>query len=125
MAGRSGRGEGPAAWLAATGFLVCCLVAATPLAFPPRPGRPVAAVFPPWWDARRALAATALARAVTVRAGAWPSLVVAADAPPPYDAPRPAGAGAPTLGERLRAAGAWLILDPQSLRGCSLLPEPS
>ncbi len=123
MAGRSGRGEGPAAWLAATGFLACSLAAATPLAFPPRPGRPVAAVFPPWWDARDVLAATVLAQAVTVRDGAWPSLVVAVDALPPDDAPRPAGA-APALGERLRAAGAWLILDPQSLRGCSLLPDP-
>ena len=125
MTGRSGRGEGPAAWLAATGFLVCSLVAATPLAFPPRPDRPVAAVFPPWWDARDVLAATVLARAVMVRAGAWPSLVVAADTPPPDDAPSPAGVAAPALGERLRAAGAWLVLDPQSLRGCSLLPEPS
>lgn len=125
MAGRSGRGEGPAAWLAAAGFLACGLVATAPLAFPPRPGGPVAAVFPPWWSARRALAATVLAQAVMVRAGAWPALVVAADASPRPDAPAPAdAAGAPGLGERLRAAGAWLILDPQSLRGCSLLPEP-
>jgi len=119
MAGRSGRGEGPAAWLAATGFLACGLVAVAPLAFPPHPDGPVAAVFPPWWDAQRALAATVLAQAVMVRAGAWPALVVAADASPAGAA---GDAGAPGLGERLRAAGAWLILDPRSLRGCSLLP---
>lgn len=117
MASEPGRGEGPAAWLMAAGFLACGLVAVAPLALPPRPGGPVAALFPPWWDASRAFRATVLAQAVMVRAGAWPALVVAADAPDV------AGAGGPGLGERLQAAGAWLILDPQSLRGCSLLSE--
>ncbi len=124
MANVSGRGEGPAAWLTATGFLACALMATAPLAFAPRPGGPVAAVFPPWWDARRSFEATALAQAVMVRAGAWPAVVVAADALPGGDGPPGAGAArVPGLGERLRAAGAWLILDPRSLGGCSVLPE--
>ena len=123
MASVPGRGEGPAAWLMATGFLACGVVATAPLAFAPRPGGPVAAVFPPWWDARRAFEATVLAQAVMVRAGAWPAVVVAADALPAGDGPPGAGAvRVPGLGERLRAAGAWLILDPRSLGGCSVLP---
>lgn len=127
-----GRGEGPAAWLAAAVFLACGVAATAPLAFPPRPGRPVAALFPPWWDTQRVFAATVLAQAMMVRAGTWPALVVAADAPPVPDAPSlPDGShiagvpGVPGLGDRLRAAGAWLILDPQSFRGCSLLSGPS
>lgn len=124
MASEPGRGEGPAAWLAATCFLACGLVATAPLALAPRPGGPVAALFPPWWDASRAFEATVLAQAVMVRAGAWPALVVAADALSARDGSPGAGvARAPALGERLRAAGAWLILDPRSLVGCSLLPE--
>ena len=125
------RGEGPAAWLAAAGFLACGVVATSPLALSPRPGGPVAALFPPWWDASRAFEATVRAHAVMVRAGAWPALVVAADAVPQPVDPGVAGGvsdagvhGVPGLGARLRAAGAWLILDPQSLRGCSLLPGP-
>ncbi len=119
MASETGRGcgEGPAAWLAAAGLLACAAVATAPLAFAPRPGRPVAALFPPWWDASRALEATVLAQAVMVRAGAWPALVVAVDA---ADVSR--AGGRPGLGARLRAAGAWLILDPRSLGGCFLLP---
>ena len=110
--------------LAAAGFLACGLAATAPLAFAPRPGGPMAAVFPPWWDARRSFEATALAQAVMVRAGAWPAVVVAADALPGGDGPPAAGAArVPGLGERLRAAGAWLLLDPRSLGGCGPLPE--
>ena len=109
-AGRSGEGAG--AWLAACGLLGCGFLAVAWLALSPKPGQPVAAVFPPWWGTGRAFAAVASAGGRVVRAGAWASLVVVA---PEADAQAGVQAG---LGGRLVAAGAWLIVDPRSLGGC-------
>lgn len=115
-AGRSGEGAG--AWLAASGLLVCGFLAVAWLALSPKPGQPVAAVFPPWWGAGRAFAAVASAGGRVVRAGAWAGLVVVV---PEAGAQAGAQAG---LGGRLVAAGAWLIVDPRSLGGCGApVPE--
>ena len=63
---------------------------------------PVAVLFPPWWDSRGSLTAAGSAGPI-VRFGAVPFVVVvdAADR------------------DRLWAAGAWLLLDPAILGGCS------
>ncbi len=90
------------------GFAALGLMAVLPLgvalgaqARPPAVG-PVAAVFPPWWHAARAFAAAGTAGPVA-RFGALPFIVIVA-------APDRA---------RLRAAGAWLLLDPRALGGCA------
>jgi hypothetical protein len=91
-----------------TGFAALGLMAVLPLgvalgaqAAPPAAG-PVAAVFPPWWPAARAFAAAGTAGPVA-RFGGVPFIVVVA-------APDRA---------RLRAAGAWLLLDPHAVGGCA------
>ena len=78
------------------------LAAALLLSMAPSPEGPVAAVFPPWWDGARSLAAAAPAGAV-VRFGALPFIVVVA----------------PERRDLLHRAGAWLILDPRALGGCT------
>jgi hypothetical protein len=90
------------------GFAALGLMAVLPLgvalgaqAVPPA-GGPVAAVFPPWWQATRVFAAAGTAGPVA-RFGALPVIVVVAT---PDRA-------------RLRAAGAWLLLDPRALGGCA------
>jgi hypothetical protein len=68
-------------------------------------GAPIAAIFPPWWQADRTFVAAASAGGAVVRAGAWPNiLVVTAE---DGDLPR-----------RLREAGAWLLVNPIALGGC-------
>jgi hypothetical protein len=89
-----------------------CLGALGPLgvalaaAMAPLPSGPVAAVFPPWWSARRAVTAAAAAGAV-IRFGAYPSImiVLAADR------------------AQLRSHGAWLLLDPRAVGDCSPLSD--
>jgi hypothetical protein len=76
-------------------------VAAAALLAPPAQGA-VAAVFPPWWDAAAAVTAAGAAGPV-VRLGALPFVVVVAAADRSV----------------LRAAGAWLLLDPVALGGCA------
>ena len=71
----------------------------------PVPGRPVAAVFPPWWTAAEGFNAAAAADAAIIRTGAFTTILVLA-------------AGPPALPHRLRSAGAWLVLDAQSPGGC-------
>ena len=68
------------------------------------PGRPVAALFPPWWSAPRALAA-ASAGGMPVRFGAAGFVVIVMP-------------DIPDAMQRLRQAGAWLLLDPKVLGGC-------
>ena len=68
---------------------------------PPAAG-PVAAVFPPWWDSAQVLQAAAAAGPV-VRFGALPFIVVVV----------------PEHRHLLRPAGAWLVLDPRALGGCT------
>ena len=101
-------GEGRRAWLVPAGVLACGFLAVAWLALSPKPGQPVAAVFPPWWSAARAFAAAASAGGRVMRTGAWPTLVVVV----------PEAGGETGFGGRLGAAGAWLIVDPQSLGGC-------
>lgn len=72
----------------------------------PPPYGPVAAVFPPWWTGRRAFAAAGTAGAV-VRFGATSFIVIVAA----------------TDRARLRATGAWMLLDPRALGACSAPPS--
>jgi hypothetical protein len=91
-----------------TGYVLLTLIALLPLGvalmsmFAPPVEGPVAAVFPPWWDGRRTFVAAGAAGPV-VRFGALPFIIVVA-----------AGDRA-----RLRAVGAWLLLDPRAVGGCS------
>ncbi len=71
----------------------------------PHSGAPVAALFPPWWDSARAEASVVAAGGTLLRLGAWSAVVVTASDDPEFAV-------------RLRAAGAWLVLDPQALGGC-------
>ncbi len=64
----------------------------------PRDPRQAAAVFPPWWGAARTLDAAARAGSI-VAVGALPFIVTVRSADGP-------------IAPRLRAAGAWLDLDP-------------
>ena len=70
---------------------------------------PVTAVFPPWWDARRAVEAAASGGAVLRLGGTAFAVLVLPD-------------GTPGL-ERLRQAGAWLLLDPGGFAGCGFQPK--
>jgi hypothetical protein len=65
---------------------------------------PVAVIFPPWWNAMRAVSAAAEGGAVLGLGGANFIVFVLPDE---------------THGrERLWRAGAWLLLDPHGLAGC-------
>jgi hypothetical protein len=94
------------AWLNAAALLVASFVAIAALSLQVRPGSEVVAVaFPPWWSAQEALQATASANAAIVRMTALPALLVV----------RPDDHDGLT---RLRAAGAWLAMDPQAIAAC-------
>jgi hypothetical protein len=98
-AGSSWRDFGLPLVLAVGALLVCALFELQPV-----PGGPVAAVFPLWWNGTRAVLAAAPAGAV-IRFGALPSIVILQ--------PLPGG------GARLRRAGAWALLNPAALGGCT------
>jgi hypothetical protein len=66
---------------------------------------PIAVIFPPWWSAERAFTAAASAGGAIVREGAWSNILVV----------KSTDAG---FVERLHAAGAWLLLNPQALAAC-------
>jgi hypothetical protein len=87
---------------------VIALTAAPAIALAARPATPfaVAAVFPPWWSAERVRAAVEPVGEIssTGRAATVVSVLGGAD-----------------LAERLRSAGAWLILNPE-LVGCATRP---
>ena len=72
----------------------------------PKPNDPVAAIFPPWWTPARGFEAASLSGAPIVRTGAFANIVVLAP-------------GQPNLPARLHAAGAWLVVDANSLGGCA------
>jgi hypothetical protein len=95
--------------LAPAALLVASTVFAAMVQLAPISGQPVAALFPPWWSNSRAFAAAAATGGAIVRTGAWPTLLVVASA-------------SPRLTERLRSAGAWLILNPQALGACTSPP---
>ena len=84
----------------ATGGLLAALTAG------PASG-PVAAVFPPWWDGAHAIAAAATGGPV-LRMGLRDFVVLVA----PEE---------PNGRQRLRHAGAWLLIDPSSLAGCTIV----
>lgn len=70
---------------------------------------PVAAVFPPWWDAGRVLKAAAEGGPVMRFGDTRFVVLVVPDGPAGRD--------------RLWQAGAWLLLNPLGLTGCSSLTE--
>ncbi|MCG9916107.1 MAG: hypothetical protein MH112_07095 [Phenylobacterium sp.] len=83
------------------------MVAALVLGAAPRDASAAAAVFPPWWDAPRALAAADQAGAVT-GVGAYPFVIITT-----LDPTRSAAlSDGQTLAAALRARGAWLVVDP-------------
>ena len=91
-------------WLPCVALAAGSLLASGALALGPPASGPVAALFPPWWSATRALVAAASA-GTPVRFGAAAFVVVVM--PDTQDA-----------ASRLRRAGAWVLLDPQALGGC-------
>ncbi|MBI1683880.1 hypothetical protein I4Q42_09380 [Caulobacter hibisci] len=99
---------------AATLAIIGSLVAVTLSSASPRdPGR-VAAIFPPWWSAARAASAAAAAGDIS-GAGAVPFILILRGDPA-------------TLGQRLHAAGALVLLDPERAGVCAaksvLEPRP-
>jgi hypothetical protein len=94
--------------VAGLGFAFLLLASTTPLlAVADLPGAErgtLAAVFPPGTDKAAALAAVAKAGGFTVREGFWQTVLVAYSNESGF-------AG------RLRRAGAWLVVDPQSAAG--------
>lgn len=80
------------------------VIAAGSLTLRPPQSGPVAVLFPPWWPAERSMAAAA--GGAVIRFGAFPFVVVVM----PEQA---------TSAERLRRAGAWMLLNPQSLGACA------
>ena len=95
------------AWLNAAALLIVSFAAIAALSLQIRPGAEIVAVaFPPWWSAQRALLAAASADAAIVRMTAVPSLLVV----------RPDGHDGLS---RLRKAGVWLVIDPQTVAACS------
>ena len=103
-------------WAPALSLSFLSLVAALVLGAAPRDARVAAAIFPPWWDAPRALAAADQAGAVT-GVGAYPFVIITT-----LD-PRHSGAlsDGQALAAALRAQGAWLVVDP-GLAGPCVLP---
>jgi hypothetical protein len=96
------------AWLNAAVLLIASFVAIAVLSLQVRPGTEVVAVaFPPWWNSQRAFLAAASADAAIVRTTAVPSLLVVR--PDRHDGLA-----------RLREAGVWLVVDPQSIAACFL-----
>ena len=94
------------AWLNAAALLVASFIAIAALSLQVRPGSEVVAVaFPPWWSTQEVLQAAASANAAIVRMTALPALLVV----------RPDDHDGLT---RLRAAGAWLAMDPQAIAAC-------
>lgn len=98
--------ENGAAWLKAGTLLAAGAVGIAALASQVRPGaEAVAVIFPPWWDARQAIVATAAAGASVIRIGAIPAIMIVQ---PAHDDGL----------ARLRSAGAWLALDPRAVAAC-------
>lgn len=94
------------AWRPPLLLLAASFVATAWLALHPKPGQPVAAVFPPWWGGLQAFEAVASAGGELLRTGAWPAIVVTISREP-------------GLASRLHATGAWLVLDARALGTCA------
>jgi hypothetical protein len=94
-------------WRAAVLLLVASVIALGAVSVQPRADEAtVAVLFPPWWSPPAVFGAAAAAGADVIRATAIPSLLVLRPA-----ADRDGWA-------RLRAAGAWLALDPKAVAAC-------
>ena len=94
------------AWLNAIGLMIASFVGISALSLQARPDTEVVAVaFPPWWSTQDVFSAVASANAAFVRATAVSSILV-------VQPDRSNGL------ERLREAGAWLTIDPQSVAAC-------
>lgn len=65
----------------------------------------VAAIFPPWWTAQDVMASLSGSDTVILRGGIAPSVLL-------LSSPTPG------LSQRLRNAGALLIIDPEAAAGC-------
>lgn len=103
-------------WAPAISLSFLSLIAALVLGAAPRDASAAAAIFPPWWDAPRALAAADQAGAVT-GVGAYPFVIITTLEPSRSLASRDGRA----LAEALRAQGAWLVVDP-GLAGLCVTP---
>lgn len=82
---------------------------AIPLLTPPAEGAPVLAVFPPGTDAGLAIRLSAMAGGRVVRPAAHGPLYIV----------QPEATAAVGFQARLRAAGAWALLDPLFAAGCA------
>ena len=96
-------------WLVPVLLTVGSIAAALSISLTPPASGPVAAVFPPWWAAARSMLAAANAGSV-VRFGANFVVIVVPDVRHPVIA--------------LRAGGAWFVVNPQLLGGCSAAKQP-
>ena len=104
--GRSTVGSRWPAWLNATALLLVSVIAVAALSFRAGPGVELVAVaFPPWWTSQQAFEAAASADAAIIRTTAIAAILVV----------RPNDHDGLT---RLRAAGAWLTIDPQASAAC-------
>lgn len=100
-------------WPLPAALLAASLVGSAWLAKPVvEPGRPVAALFPPWWGADRSLGAAAAAGGSVLNLGRLPGLVVTRSSVPGF-------------AERLRSSGAVLLFDPRGLGLCTPAQQPS
>jgi len=96
--------------LAVCATILTTLFATVAAGAAPRDPARVAAVFPPWWTPAQTASAAASAGQIA-GAGGVPFILILRGEP---DA----------LGPRLRAAGAWLLLDPDAAGRCSPQDSP-
>jgi len=96
--------------LASVAAIGLTLAATVAVSAQPRDPARVAAVFPPWWTAARSASAAASAGQIA-GVGGVPFILILRGEP---DA----------LGPRLRAAGAWMLLDPDAAGVCAPPPPP-
>jgi hypothetical protein len=104
------RNKQKSAWRLPLAVMTTGFIGLAWLSLAPIPGQPVAAVFPPWWDTSRTVAAIAAAGGDILRPGAWPAIMIGFSTDPAFTA-------------RLRAEGAWLLLNPQALGTCGAIPQ--
>ncbi len=97
-------------WLLPGLLALGSIAAALSISLTPPASGPVAAIFPPWWAAARAMLAAANAGSV-VRFGAPFVVIVVPDVQHPVTA--------------LRQGGAWLVVNPQLLGGCGGATKPA
>jgi hypothetical protein len=91
--------------LASGAAIAVTLAATVAVGAAPRDPARVAAVFPPWWSPARTASAAASAGAIA-GAGGMPFILILRGEPG-------------DLSPRARAAGAWLLLDPDAAGACA------